>query len=98
MYSYWLLCIKLKYSENSFSYTILQYEEYRDPVKGKVITDSVITTSPIAFICIRYCLFSMLYRFMKRIENLLRKMDIEGALMNKSSNIALSVIVKAVTE
>ncbi len=36
----------------------------RDPGKGKVITDSVIVTTPIAFIFTGYCLFSMLYRFM----------------------------------
>ncbi len=45
--SYWLLCIKWKYSEYSFSYAILQSEVYRDPGKGKVIADSVITTTSI---------------------------------------------------
>ena len=45
VYLFWLLFIKLKYSEYSFSYTctILQYEVYQDP--GKVITDSIKTNS-----------------------------------------------------
>ncbi len=52
MYSYWLLCIKLKYSEYSLSY-ILQYEVYWGPSKEKVITVSVITATPIAVIFTR---------------------------------------------
>ena len=83
MYSNWLLCKKLKYSEYSFSYTILHNELYQDPGKGNVIADSVITTPPITFIFTRYCLFSMLYRFMDTIENLFRKMYTkEGTLIN----------------
>ena len=64
---------------------------YRDPGKGKVIVDCVITITPIAFIFTRYCLFLMFYRFMQTLENLLGKLCSEGALMNKSRNIALSV-------
>ena len=45
VYSYWLLFLKFKYSELSFSYNILQYELYRDPDKGNVVADSVITTT-----------------------------------------------------
>ena len=45
MYLYWLICIKLKYFEFSFFY----YEVYQDPFKGKVIADSVITTTPYSF-------------------------------------------------
>ncbi len=48
VYSYWLLFIKLKYSEYSFSYAIQQYEVCWDAGKGKVIANSVITASPIA--------------------------------------------------
>ena len=40
-------------------YTILKYEVYQDPGKGKIIAESVVT-SPIAFKFTRYCLFSML--------------------------------------
>ena len=40
MYSCWFLCIKLKYSEHSFAYTLLQCEIYRDPAKGNVIEDT----------------------------------------------------------
>ena len=50
VYSHWLLYMKLKYSEYNFSYTILHYEVYQDPGKGKVISDFVITATPIAFI------------------------------------------------
>ncbi len=53
VYSYWVLCIKLKYSEYILSYTILQYEVYWDPDKGKLIVDSVITTTPIASIFLK---------------------------------------------
>ncbi len=44
--SYWLLCIKLMYSEYSFSYTTLQYGVYQDPGRGKVVAGSVRTTTP----------------------------------------------------
>ena len=54
LYSYWLLCIKLKIFEYRFSYTKLQYELYRDPGKGNVIADSVITKTHIAFISSAY--------------------------------------------
>ncbi len=60
------------------------------PGKGKVIADCVITTTPIAFIFTRYCLFLMFCRFIQMTENLLSKMHIEGALMSKSHNIALT--------
>ncbi len=36
---------------------------YRDPGKGKVIADCIITTTPIALIFTGYCLFLMFYRF-----------------------------------
>ena len=81
VYLYWFVCIKLKYSEYSFSY-------YRDPGKGTVIANSVIPTTPITFIFIGYCLFLMFYRFMPAIENVLGKMYIEGALVSKSHNNA----------
>ena len=74
VFSYWLLCIKLKYSEYSFYYTILQHGLYWDPSKGNVITDSVITASPIAFIFTRYCLLSIFYRFMSNDRNFVWKM------------------------
>ncbi len=35
VYSDCFLCIKFKYSECSFSYTLLQYESYWYPGKGK---------------------------------------------------------------
>ena len=38
----------------------------------------------------------MFYRFMSKIENLLRKMYIEDALMSKSRNIALIHLLKTV--
>ena len=88
MYSYWLLSVKLKYSEHSVSYTMPQYMDYWDLGKGKVIADSIITTTLIAFIFTRYCLFSMFYWFMWSIQNLFGKMCIESASMNKS-HIAL---------
>ncbi len=44
------IALKWKYSEYRSSYTILQYEIYRDPGKGKAIEDSIINTTPIAFI------------------------------------------------
>ncbi len=90
VYSYWLLCIKLKYSEHSFPYTILQHELYRDPGKGNVIAVSVIITTPVVFIFTRYCLFLMFFRFISTIEKWLAKKYIEGALMRKSHNIGLS--------
>ena len=64
LYSYWLLFMKLKYSEYSILYTILQYELNQDSKEGKVIADSVINTTPTAFIFVIYFLFSMFYRFM----------------------------------
>ena len=70
----------MKYSEYSFSYTILPNELWV-PGEGKIIADSVTTTIPIIFIFTRYCLFSVLYRFMKTVEILLGKIYIEGALM-----------------
>ena len=63
VYSYWLLCTKLKIFKYSSSYTIQQHELHQDPGKGNVIADSVITTTPIAFIFTRHCLFSMFYQF-----------------------------------
>ena len=90
VYSYWLPCIKFKYSEYSFSYAILQYALYQDPGKGNAIAYSVVTTTPIAFIFTRYCLFSMFCKYISMIENLLVKMHIEGALMSQSSNIAFN--------
>ncbi len=71
-------------------YHIESFTGYRDPGKGKVITDCVINTTPVAFIFTRYCLFLMFYRFMQTVENLLSKMYSEGALMSKSGNIALT--------
>ena len=55
----------------------LQYELYRDPGKGNVIEDSVITS--IALIFTRYNLFSMfyLYQLMSTNVNLLETMYIE---------------------
>ncbi len=79
----------LRNMEYMSSHSIPQCKLYRGPGKGKVFTDCVITTTPITFIFTRYCLFSMVYRFMETVENLLSKMYIEGALMSKSRNIAL---------
>ena len=63
-----------------------QYEVYR-VIKGKLIIDSDVTTTPIAFIIFtRYYLFSMFYWF-KTIENLLWKIYIEGALKRRICNI-----------
>ena len=45
MYSYRLHGLKVKYSDNSFSYTILQCVVYQDPSKGKVIADSASHTA-----------------------------------------------------
>ena len=92
VYSYWLLFIKLTYSEDSFFYTVLQYELYQNSGKGNVIADSAITTTPIAFILTRYRLFSMFYRSTSRIDNLLGKKNIEDAFMSKSCNIAFSYL------
>ncbi len=91
VYSYWLLCIKLKYSEYRFSYTMLQCELYRDAGKGNLIANSVITRTSIDFIFTRYCLLLMFYWFISTKENLLGKINnyIEGARMSKSHNIAL---------
>ncbi len=83
MYSYQLLCMKLKYSEYSFYYTILQHGLYWDPSKGNVITDSVITASPIAFIFTRYCLLSIFYRFMSNDRNFVWKMYMQSTLIYK---------------
>ena len=79
-----------KYSEYRFYYIILWYEVYQDPGKGKVI-DSMITTIPFALILTRYCLLLMFYQFMQTIKQMLGKMYIEGALVSKSRNIALSI-------
>ena len=38
------------FSKQLFLYNTIQYEVYRDPGKGKVIADYIITTTPIAFI------------------------------------------------
>ena len=87
-YSYCLFCIKFIYSEYSFSYTMLQYdyELYWDPgINGNVDSD---IKSSVSYS--QDCLFSILYRFMSTKENLLWKMYTEGALMNKSRNIAWS--------
>ena len=70
----------------------MHYELYRDPGKGNVIADSGTTTTLTAFIFTRYCLLSIFYRFTSTIENLFRKKYIEGALMSKSRNIALTQI------
>ncbi len=50
-----------------------------------------ILTTPTAFIFTRYCLFSTFYWFMSTIENLLRKMYIEGIPMSKFCNITLII-------
>ncbi len=93
MYSYWLVCIKLKCAEYIFSYTILKYELYRDPgKKGNVIADSDITTTPTAAVIFTRCCYSQcIIDLPQLIENLLEKMYIENALMSKSGNIALSI-------
>ena len=64
----------------------------RIPVEKKVNADSVVTTTPMAFIVTRYCLFSMFYQFIQMIENLFGKM-IEGALISKSQIITLNIFV-----
>ncbi len=56
------------------SHSIPQCKLYRDPCKGKVIADCVITTTSIAFIFTRYCLFLMFYRFIKTLGKFLSKM------------------------
>ena len=61
VYSCWLLCVIWKYSEYIISHSTLQYKVYQDLGKGKVIADSVITTTStfIAFMFTTYyCLFS----------------------------------------
>ncbi len=78
-------------TQGMYSHSIPHCKLYRDPGKGKVIADCVITTTPIAFIFTRYCLFLMFYRFMQTTETLLSKMYIEGAVLSKSGNIALSL-------
>ncbi len=66
-------------------YQYTMYEVYWDPSKGKAIADSVITTSPIAFIFTRYCLISMFFHVSVHVnENLLGKIHIVDALMSKS--------------
>ena len=60
------------------------------PLKEKVIADSVITTTPIAFIFTRYCLFCCINYVKER--KFVRKMYTEGALMSKSHNIVLSFV------
>ncbi len=86
MYSYWLPCIKLKYSEHSFSYTILQNALYRDPGKGNVNADSVRTTTPIAFI---FTILDVLSIYLND-RKFVGEMHIEGALMRQSRNIAFN--------
>ena len=58
VYSYWLVCIKFKYSEYKFYYTILQCELYQEEVE-ECNNCRFCTTTPIAFIFTRYCPFSM---------------------------------------
>ncbi len=89
VYSCWVLCVICNIVHSMSSHSLPQCKLYRDPGKGKVIADCVITTTPIALIFTRYCLFFMLYQFISTVENLLSKMYIEGALMSKSRNIAL---------
>ena len=69
---------------------MLQYKFYQDPGKVKESVDSVIATTPIAFMSTTYCLFSTLYQFMETIENLFGKMYIDDNLMSKSHNSALT--------
>ncbi len=64
VYSCWVLCVKWNIVHSMSSHLTPQWKPYRDPGKGKVIADCVITTTPIAFIFTRYCLLLMFYRFM----------------------------------
>ncbi len=80
MYTYWLLVIKLKYSEYSFSYIILQYVVYWDPGKGKVNAGCVTTTTS--------CLILNVLSIFVTNRKFLGKMYIDGTL-SKSHNIAL---------
>ncbi len=82
-----LIALHKKYNilNTDFHYNI--HELHRDPGKGNVIADCVITPTPITFISY---LFSMFYQFMSTIENFLEKMYIKGSLMSKSRNIASS--------
>ncbi len=63
VYSCWVLCVKWNIVHSMSSDSIPHCKLYRDPGKGKVIADCVITTTSIAFIFTRYCLFLMFYRF-----------------------------------
>ncbi len=74
----WVLCVIWNIVHSMFSHSIPHCKLYRDPCKGKVIADCVITTTPIDFIFTSYCLFFMFHRFMYTVENLLSKMYIEG--------------------
>ncbi len=64
VYSCWVLYVIWNIVHSMSSHLIPHCKLHRDPGKGKVIADCVITTTPIAFIFIRYCLFLMFYRFM----------------------------------
>ena len=86
-----MLCIKLKYSEYNFSYTILQNELYQNPGKGNVIAVSVITITPVdvAFTFTRYwilCILNVLSIYVN-YRKIVDKMYIQGALMSKSYSV-----------
>ena len=69
--------------------TLLLYEFYRDPGKGNIFADSVITTAHVAFIFTDIVYSQCAIDRFETIENLLGKMYIECTLMSKSHNVAL---------
>ncbi len=57
-------CVIWNIVHSMSSHSIPHCKLYRDPGKGQVIADCVITPTLLAFIFTRYCLFLMIYRFM----------------------------------
>ena len=97
---YWLLCIKLKYSEYNFSYTILQCEPYQDPGNINIIVDSAITTTYshdfdihkiLSILVYSQCFLSIYVNDRKFVHKNVHR----GRTYDKSRNIAL--ITKIVT-
>ncbi len=83
MHNYEMLRRMQNFTSHFFHHKIMKWlilwcKLYQDPSTGKIIANSVITLTPIAFIHATYCLFSMFYRFIQTIEYLLNQLYIEG--------------------
>ncbi len=76
----------------TFSNTILQYEVYWDPGRGKVIADSVKTATRITSIFTKFLSILNVLSIYVNDRKIVEKMYKEGALMSmgKSHNIALT--------